>query len=92
MTTPTGTPDTRGLSLYQSSTCWFCAKVRHTMGQLGVTLDIRDIGESAVHREALLAGGGKSQVPCLRIEDAAGGVTWMYESADICAYLEKRFG
>ena len=92
MNQPPTPPSTAGLALYQSSLCWFCAKVRNTMAQLGVALEIRDIGESAEHRNALLAGGGKTQVPCLRIEDDAGSVNWMYESSDICGYLERRFG
>ena len=37
----------------------------------------------------LIAGGGKSQVPCLRIEDENGGVSWMYESIDIIRYLKS---
>ena len=82
---------TTGLALYQSSLCWFCAKVRNTMSSLGITLEIRDIGESTEHRNALAAGGGKTQVPCLRIDGENGAATWMYESADICAYLERRF-
>ena len=40
------------------------------------------------HNQALLSGGGKTQVPCLKIEDGAGKVRWMYESGDILAYLE----
>ena len=36
----------------------------------------------------LIAGGGKSQVPCLRIEDENGDVHWMYESIDIIRYLK----
>ena len=83
---------TEGLALYQSSLCWFCAKVRNTLSQLGIALEIRDIGESQEHRNALAEGGGKTQVPCLRIEDGNGNATWMYESSDICAYLERRFG
>lgn len=83
---------TTGLALYQSSLCWFCAKVRNTITNLGIVLEIRDIGESVEHRNALAAGGGKTQVPCLRIEDSSGNTTWMYESSDICAYLEQRFG
>lgn len=83
---------TTGLALYQSSLCWFCAKVRNTMSNLGIELEIRDIGDSVEHRNALAAGGGKTQVPCLRIEDERGKATWMYESSDICAYLERRFG
>ena len=37
----------------------------------------------------LIAGGGKSQVPCLRIEDEKGDVSWMYESLDIIRYLKS---
>jgi len=36
---------------------------------------------------ALMQGGGKTQVPCLRIEQADGSVQWMYESDDIIRYL-----
>ena len=39
------------------------------------------------HAMALMQGGGKTQVPCLRIEQANGEVQWMYESDDIIAYL-----
>jgi glutathione S-transferase len=39
------------------------------------------------HAQALMAGGGKTQVPCLRIEHANGDVEWMYESDDIIRYL-----
>lgn len=85
----TGT--TANLALYQSSTCWFCAKVRHKMAELGLELELRDIGSNADYRRELMAQGGKAQVPCLRIETADGKVEWMYESADICAYLERHF-
>jgi len=34
-----------------------------------------------------MQGGGKTQVPCLRIEQAGGEVEWMYESDDIIRYL-----
>jgi glutaredoxin len=76
------------LALYNSDTCWFCARVRQTIQQLGLDIEFRDAVGNAVHREALRSGGGKTQVPCLRIEDAQGSVRWMYESADICSYLE----
>jgi hypothetical protein len=42
-------------------------------------------------RVELLAGGGRLKVPCLRVVDAAGGESWMYESKDIIDYLEGRF-
>ena len=35
-------------------------------------------GPSAQQKAELIAGGGKKQVPCLRIEDT-GGTRWMYE-------------
>ena len=80
------------LSLYQSSTCWFCAKVRQKMSDLGIQIELRDIGQQNNFREELVREAGKSQVPCLRIEGPEGKTTWMYESSDICTYLERRFG
>lgn len=35
----------------------------------------------------LMKGGGKTQVPCLRIDDGSGNVQWMYESNDIIRYF-----
>lgn len=40
----------------------------------------------AKHHLALLKGGGKGQVPCLRIE-SQGNIEWMYESDAIINYL-----
>lgn len=76
------------LALYNSDSCWFCARVRQAIQQLGLEIEIRDAAGNAVRRAELVEGGGKYQVPCLRIEDAQGQVRWMYESADICHYLE----
>jgi len=83
---------TADLSLYQSSTCWFCAKVKQKMSDLGIQIELRDIGMNGAFRDELVREAGKSQVPCLRIEQPDGKATWMYESSDICAYLESRFG
>ncbi len=80
------------LALYNSDTCWFCARVRQTMDRLGMAIEIRDATGNPQHREALLKGGGKTQVPCLRIEEDGGAVRWLYESADICRYLEELSG
>jgi glutaredoxin len=76
------------LALYNSDACWFCARVRQTIEHLGLEIEIRDAAGDAGHRAELVRGGGKFQVPCLRIEDPQGGIRWMYESADICRYLE----
>lgn len=92
MSTDTNTASNApGLALYHSPTCWYCAKVRHKLGELRVDLELRDIGASNGFRDELVREGGKGQVPCLRI-DSGGNVEWMYESSDICRYLEQRFG
>jgi glutathione S-transferase len=51
---------------------------------------LRDAKNDPQHRQALLEGGGRVKVPCLRIEEE-GKVSWMYESKAIIAYLDKRF-
>jgi glutaredoxin len=81
----------RDLALYQFKTCPFCIKVRQEMRRLSLPIELRDAQHDAGNREALLAGGGKPSVPCLRISDAQGNSRWMYESADIMAYLRSRF-
>ena len=83
---------TAGLSLYHSTTCWFCAKVRQKMADLGIDIELRDIGMNNGFRDELVREAGKGQVPCLRIEQQDGAAKWMYESSDICSYLEKHFG
>lgn len=83
--------ETRELTLYQFPTCPFCVKVRRAIQRLGLNIELRDAQLDAEHREALLEGGGKTQVPCLRIQHPDGRVEWMYESADIIRYLDDRF-
>ena len=39
----------------------------------------------------LLEGGGKTSVPCLRIQRGTQ-VQWLYESLGIIEYLKSRFG
>ena len=82
---------TRGLALYQFKTCPFCIKVRREIRRLSLNIELRDAQNDKQHREALLQGGGSLQVPCLRITDEHGNSQWMYESAEINAYLHKRF-
>lgn len=78
------------LALYQFEACPFCVKVRRAMKRQSVDIDLRDAKNNETHREALLTHGGAIKVPCLRIEKE-GETTWMYESSDIVAYLEKEF-
>ena len=79
------------LALYQFFACPFCIKTRRAIYKLNLPIEKRNASEGSEHRKALLEGGGRVKVPCLRIEEE-GQVTWMYESSDIIRYLEKRFG
>lgn len=82
---------TAQLALYHFPTCPFCLKARRAMQRLSLNIELRNAQHDAVHRQALLAGGGKIQTPCLRITDAQGQSRWLYESGDIIAYLEHEF-
>ncbi len=82
---------TNKLALYQYKACPFCVKVRRAMKRQSLSIETRDVKRCETTRNELLAGGGKLKVPCLKIEDHEGKVSWLYESADIIAYLENRF-
>ena len=82
---------TAGLILYQYEACPFCVKVRRVMKRQSLHIETRDAKRSDSARDELLAGGGQLKVPCLRIENTAGGADWMYESSDIISYLNQRF-
>ena len=73
-------------TLYQFESCPFCARVRRFMAEAGLDLPVKDTLRDAAARAELIAGGGNSMVPCLRIE-RDGEVRWLYESLDIIAYL-----
>ncbi|CAH0990633.1 hypothetical protein SIN8267_00727 [Sinobacterium norvegicum] len=79
------------LALYQFKACPFCVKTRRATRRLNLPLELRDAKADAQHREALLEGGGAIKVPCLRIQTEQGS-EWMYESSEIIAYLDSRFG
>lgn len=78
------------LVLYHFSSCPYCLRVRRAAHWLNIPLALRDIHIDAVARAALVAGGGRQTVPCLYIDDDVQG-TWLYESADIVRYLDRRF-
>jgi len=83
---------TRNLALYHFPTCPFCLKTRRVLRQLSLDIELRNAHSDAAHRAALIAGGGKSQVPCLLITAEDGQQTWMYESDAINAWLNREFG
>jgi glutaredoxin len=81
----------KSIQLYHFPACPFCVKVRRGLKRLSLEIEFRDIRSDERWREELIREGGKSMVPCLRIEEPHGAVRWMYESSDILAYLEQRF-
>ncbi|MBV1920823.1 MAG: glutathione S-transferase N-terminal domain-containing protein [Pseudomonadales bacterium] len=83
--------ETAKLSLYQFAACPFCVKVRWSMKRQSLNVETRDAKRNAQFADELVAGGGALKVPCLRIEEDNGSVTWMYESSDILSYLDQRF-
>jgi glutaredoxin len=82
---------TEKLALYQYKACPFCVKVRRDMQRNSLPIKTFDAKRSQTSREELLAGGGLLKVPCLRIEDEQGEVSWMYDSGKILDYLHGRF-
>jgi glutaredoxin len=83
--------ETRALALYHFQACPYCRKVRRDLRLLALDVELRDIKRVHACRDELVAGGGKKQVPCLRIVEPDGRVRWIYESADISRYLRARF-
>lgn len=82
---------TASLTLYQFKACPFCVKVRRYLRRHTLNIETRDAKADPQHRTALLEGGGKIKVPCLRIEDEQGRSQWLYESSEIIRYLEQRY-
>jgi glutaredoxin len=77
------------LSVYEYEACPFCIKVRRFMKASGISLPLRDAKKDP-HKNELLQGGGKLQVPCLRVEKEDGSVQWMYESNEIITFLKSK--
>ncbi|HDZ45544.1 hypothetical protein LCGC14_0096550 [marine sediment metagenome] len=80
------------LALYQFRSCPFCIKVRKEIARLGLNIELRDAQLDPTHKQALLEGGGKVKVPCLKITHDDGREEWMYESDTINTWLHKQFG
>lgn len=77
------------LALYYFDTCPFCQRVLKVIPELKfLSIELRNITENSNFKNELMREGGKSTVPCLRIE-VSGEVQWLYESLDIISYLKK---
>lgn len=79
-----------GHELYYFRSCPFCIKLILAMQFMGIKLPMNNIKDNPDHKAELVKGGGKKQVPCLRIEGENGEVEWMYESSDIIRYLKSQ--
>jgi glutaredoxin len=83
--------ETKALTLYQFKTCPFCLIVKRKIRRLSLKIETRDAQFDQEARKELREQGGMVKVPCLKITDAHGQTTWMYESSIINQYLEQRF-
>ena len=82
---------TATLALYHYDSCMYCGRVRKAIANLRLKIETRDVLRDMNFRRELAAGGGRTTVPCLRM-DEHGQVCWMYESTAIIEYLIGRFG
>ncbi|OUR70356.1 hypothetical protein A9Q73_00215 [Bermanella sp. 47_1433_sub80_T6] len=78
------------LTLYDLNTCPYSAKVRRHLKHLNVAITVKNLKRCHIYQNELIGGGGRAQVPCLRIETSKG-TRWLYESEDIVMYLNKKF-
>lgn len=76
--------------LYYFASCPYCLMVRVVMWWYGIKMPVKDILFHPGNHKELIQGGGKAQVPCLRIEAENGEISWMYESLDIIRYLKSQ--
>lgn len=81
---------TANWSVYEFKMCPFCMKLRKEIRRKGLNIELRDARHDPKFRQELETEGGKSQVPCLRIEKEDGTSTWMYESSDIIDFLNQQ--
>lgn len=77
--------------LFKTDLCGFCYRVRGFLTEHNIDVPLRDVNAEPDAFRELLQGGGRSTVPCLRIQRGAE-VEWMFESMDIIRYLEARYG
>lgn len=76
--------------LYELDGCPFCAKVKHTLEDLGLDYESRMVPPANAERTDVKALTGQTGVPVL--VDEHHDVDGMYESEDIVAYLERTYG
>jgi len=76
------------LGFYFYNECPFCMMVLNTIEELGISgqITMKNIRENPGFRQDLMQLNGRTQVPCLVIDDKP-----MLESNDIIQFLESNF-
>ncbi len=74
--------------LYHFTGCIYCLRVEMALARFGLSIEKRNIYQSPEYYQELQNGGGKTTVPCLKIEKD-NKIRWMYESGDIIKYLKE---
>ena len=82
--------ETAHMALYHSPLCSYCLGVRRTIRRLDLNIELRNVTWADAWQDELRREGGKGQVPCLQIRHP-DRIEWLYESADIIAFLRARF-
>lgn len=78
------------LVLYYRDDCPYCWNVMSYLNDQHRELPMKEINSSEAISNELIIGGGKRQVPCLRIRENNGNkITWLYQSAEIIKYLDE---
>ncbi len=77
------------LTLYHMPGCPYCVKTRKSIKPLKLKIQLKDTYQNPRYRQELTKGGGKHQVPCLRIAHSNGKIQWLYESRDIVRFLDS---
>jgi glutathione S-transferase len=78
----------KSFELYYFPSCPYCRYVLSELPNIKQDVTLKNINENVDYRNELMAGGGKTQVPCLRIREG-DSERWMYESRDIVEYLKS---
>ncbi len=77
--------------LFKTDLCGFCYRVRAFLDEYDIDVPLRDVNSEPEAFRELLTGGGRTTVPCLRIQRGEE-VQWMFESMDIMRYLAAQHG
>lgn len=78
----------KDMTIYEFRACPFCVRVRRFMKKNNISINTKDARRNKAFAQELIDGGGKLQVPCLRIGNSSSP-EWLYESKDIILYLKK---